>query len=217
MNENLTAIALVVDRSGSMAKIKEETIGGINSFVNQHKEDKDGDVKMTIAQFDNFYEVPYDYVDLKDVPEFGEKDFKPRGMTALLDAIGKTMVDLGKKFSDMDENERPGKVIMAIITDGEENSSKEFQRAQIAEMIKHQEEVYNWDVIFLGASLDAINVARSYGIAGGKALSYDTGKMDVAFDTMVKSTMRSKKGLSAEFTTAERASNADSTGNYAKE
>ena len=210
MKEGFTALGLVVDRSGSMSSIQEETIGGINSFIEQHKNDvgENEEVKVTIAQFDDKYEVPFDFVNIEDIPTFTSVDFSPRGFTALLDAIGKTIIDLGKKFADMSEDERPSKVIIAVITDGAENSSKEFRYPKvIAEMVKTQEEDFNWDILFLGASLDAVDIAQSYGFTAGKSMSYSTGKMDVVFKSMGDSTLRSKAGMSADFTDEERNQN----------
>ncbi len=210
MKAGFTALALVVDRSGSMMSIQKDTIGGINSFIEQHKNDvgENEEVKVTIAQFDNSYEVPFDFVNIKDIPTFTTADFSPRGSTALLDAIGKTIIDFGQKFSDMPEAERPSKVIIAVITDGHENSSAEFRDSKvIAEMVKTQEEDYNWDILFLGASLDAVDIAQSYGFTSGKSMSYCTGKMDAAFNTMASSTLRSKVGMSADFTAEERSLN----------
>ena len=210
MKAGFTALALVVDRSGSMYSIQKDTIGGINSFIEQHKNDvgENEEVKITIAQFDDRYEVPFDFVNIKDIPTFTTADFTPRGSTALLDAIGKTIIDFGKKFSDMSEDERPSKVIIAVITDGAENSSSEFRDPKvIAEMVKVQEGDYNWDILFLGASLDAVDIAQSYGFTSGKSMSYFTGNMDAAFNTMAASTLRGKAGMSADFTNEERSLN----------
>jgi uncharacterized protein YegL len=207
MKDDFTAIALIVDRSGSMSSVRTDTIGGINSFLKDQKA-LDGEVKMTIAQFDNEYEVPYDFVDINEISEFTENDFAPRGTTALLDGIGFTIANLGERLANMEEDERPSKVIVCIITDGYENSSREYTKEQIEEMIKTQEDVYNWDVTFMGAGLDAVSVAMSYGIKGGKAMSYDTGKMDVAFDTMSKSTLRGRTGGDVTYTSAEITANA---------
>jgi len=210
MKEDFTVLALIVDRSGSMTSIQEDTIGGINSFIKQHKSDvgENEEVKVTIAQFDHEYQVPFDFVDIKDVPTFTSADFSPRGSTALLDAIGKTIIDMGQKFSDMSEDERPSKVIVAVITDGYENSSFEFRDPKvIAEIVKKQEEDYNWDILFLGAGLDAVDIAQSYGFTSGKSMSYSTKDMNMAFDTMAASTLRSKAGDSADFTSEERTLN----------
>jgi uncharacterized protein YegL len=207
MRDDLTAIALVIDRSGSMGNLREDTIGGINTLLEEQKK-ADGEVRITIAQFDDQYEVSHDFVDLEEIKQFTEEDYVPRGMTALLDGIGITMDNLGQRLAEMDESERPSKVLMCIITDGYENSSKEYTKERIQEMISHQEDVYNWDVTFMGAGLDAVDVANSYGIKSGKALVYDTGKMDVAFTTMSKSALRCRAGGDVSYTSAEILANA---------
>jgi uncharacterized protein YegL len=207
MKDNLTSLALIIDRSGSMGAVRQETIGGINAFLKEQRE-LDGEVRITIAQFDTYYDIIHDYVDISEVKDFTEEDFVPRGMTALLDGIGKTITDLGVRFANMNEDERPANVVACIITDGEENSSKEYNVDQIKTMIETQEDVYNWDVTFMGAGLDTIDVANSYGIKGGKSLVYDTGKMDVAFDTMSKSVLRARGGLDVTYTSAEVLANA---------
>ncbi len=207
MKNNYVTIALVVDRSGSMEMVRKDTIGGINTFIKAHKDDQEGETTVTIAQFDNKYEVTHDFIDLKKVKKFTKNSFIPRGGTALLDAIGLTVDNLGKRLSEMSEEERPSKVIIAIITDGQENASREYTKERIAEMIRHQEEVYSWEVMFLGAGLDAVDVARSYGICGTKAMSYDTGKIGEAFTTMASASLRGKKGIAVDFTAEEREAN----------
>lgn len=175
-NKNLTAIGFVLDRSGSMSMIRSDTIGGFNTFLNTQRE-SEGGAYITLAQFDNHYEVVHDYVDIKDVPDLTEETFVPRGSTALLDAIGKTVTSIGQKLSDMPEEERPGNVIIAVITDGQENCSCEYTREKVFDMISHQTEVYKWEFVFLGAGKDAIAAGMSMGFDGSKSVSYSTAKM----------------------------------------
>lgn len=202
MKQDYTAIGLVVDRSGSMSGVRNDTIGGINTFINEQKEGE-GDVSVTIAQFDGQYEVTYDFVDIDEVKEFTEADFVPRGSTALLDAIGKTIDAMEERITALPEDERPANVIISIITDGYENTSNQYTKEKIEQMITLQEDVAGWDIMFMGANLDSINVAQSYGIKGGKSLVYDTGKMDTAFATISKSALRCRGGLDATYTANE--------------
>jgi uncharacterized protein YegL len=154
-----------------MSAIKTDAIGGFNSFL-ESQQKLDGDAKMTVVQFDDEYLVTIDGVDIQNVEPLNENTFVPRGMTALLDAIGKTVNNVGERLSKTLENERPEKVIVVILTDGQENSSKEFNRAKINEMITHQKEKYSWEFLFLAAGQDAIAEANSIGIGKLNTMSF---------------------------------------------
>jgi uncharacterized protein YegL len=167
-----TEIAAIIDRSGSMSTIKNDVIGGFNQFLKSQQEQA-GEATMTVVQFDNQYEITVDGKNISEVEELNENTFVPRGMTALLDAIGTTINSLGERFAKMNEEDRPEHVIVSIITDGDENSSREFTRDQINKMITHQQEKYNWKFIFLAANQDAIANARSIGISKDYALNFD--------------------------------------------
>jgi hypothetical protein len=130
MNKDLTDITLVVDRSGSMQQRREDAQGGVNAFVQQQAREP-GDALLTLVQFDTEYEIVHSGVPVQDVPEY---ELVPRGLTALLDAVGRAINETGKRLSDMNEADRPGLVIFVITTDGLENSSQEFTRDQIKEM-----------------------------------------------------------------------------------
>lgn len=171
MKKDYTHIAIVLDRSGSMSSVKEATINGFNEFIVGQRQVK-GEATVTLAQFDDVYEVVYDFVDLKTVPFLNERTYCPRNFTALLDAMGRTINETGKRLAAMPESQRPERVIMLIQTDGMENSSKEFDSGKILEMVTHQRDKYNWQFIFLGANQDAILTAQSYGIQVGKAITY---------------------------------------------
>lgn len=202
MKKDLTAVAIVIDRSGSMSSVRQDTIGGINTFLEEQRQG-DGDVKLTIAQFDGQYEVQYDFVDISEVANLTEADFVPRGTTALLDAIGKTIDAMEERITAMADDEKPARVIISIITDGHENTSNTYTKQQIQDMITMQEDINGWDIMFMGAGLDTVQVAQSYGIKSGKTLMYDTGKMDMAFKSMSTSTLRARGGASAEYTNNE--------------
>ena len=171
MKTDLTDISVVLDRSGSMQSVRNDTIGGFNAFLKTQKE-APGEATLTLAQFDDQYEVVYSGKSIKDVPELTEKTFVPRGMTALLDAIGRTINATGSRLSALPENERPAKVIFVILTDGDENASKELTKEKVNELIKHQTEAYQWDFVFLGANQDAIKAGASMGILAGNSMSY---------------------------------------------
>lgn len=160
---NLTEIAVILDRSGSMQSIRDDAIGGFNSFLEAQKA-VSGEAKFSLILFDNEYETPVLRQDLLHVKPLTDKTFVPRGATALYDAIGRTVNAIGADLANMPETERPSKVIIAILTDGMENSSREFAKAQISEMVKHQEEKYAWEFIYLGANQDAFDVGGALGM-----------------------------------------------------
>ncbi|MFM7095980.1 MAG: vWA domain-containing protein [Gemmataceae bacterium] len=173
MNMDLVEIACVVDRSGSMESICSDAIGGFNSFLADQKT-QPGSTKFTLVLFDNEYQVIHNGTDIKLVKGLNTHTFVPRGSTALLDAIGKTIDDMGSRLSQTAEADRPGKVILAILTDGEENSSIIYTREKVAGMIRHQQEQYKWDVIFLAANQDAILAARELEIPIENAMNFSS-------------------------------------------
>jgi uncharacterized protein YegL len=210
MNDNLSAVALVVDRSGSMGGVRSDTIGGINTFFDtQRQEMGDSEVRVTVTQFNTMVETTHDWVNLKDMDKFTESDFVPSGCTALRDAIGTTIDNLGHRLAKMKEEDRPSKVIIAILTDGYENSSREYSLEKINEMVSRQEKDYNWDIMFLGAGLDALQVAGTLGITSDHAMHYSTKSMGNAFTAMASSTCRGLKGMSTSYTSAERSMNTE--------
>ncbi len=156
-------IICIIDRSGSMAAIASDAIGGFNTFLDGQKK-VPGEATLTFVQFDTEYEVVHENKPLHEVPALDERTYQPRGGTALLDAVGRTIDDVGRRLSNMAENNRPEKVIVAILTDGEENSSRQYSLSKIEEMITHQKDKYQWDFIFLGANQDAFAEAAKIGI-----------------------------------------------------
>lgn len=168
---NYSDITVVLDRSGSMKSIADDTIGGMNRFVDDQKK-QPGEATYSLFQFDDIYEPVHRGIPLATVPPLTQETFVPRGWTALLDAIGRSINEAGSRFEAMPEHERPSVVIFVIMTDGMENYSKEFTRDKIASMISHQRDVYGWNFIFLGANQDAIAVAGEIGIASAMAMNY---------------------------------------------
>ncbi len=134
--KGLTEIVMVIDRSGSMATIKDDAIGGLNTFIEEQQKVK-GEANLTTVLFDDEYILWHDGVDIKKVEPFTERTYVPRSMTALLDAIGKTANDVGERLRKTKEKDRPEKVLFVILTDGMENASKEFTKPQIVEIIDH--------------------------------------------------------------------------------
>ena len=171
MKKDFTDITVVLDRSGSMGSVRDDTIGGFNTFIGEQKK-IEGKCNLTLVQFDTEYEFVHKGQNITKVASLDHSTFVPRGMTALLDAVGRAIVETGQRLAEMNEDDRPNKVIFVIQTDGAENASKEYNRAKVMEMIKLQQDKYNWEFIFLGANQDAISTGASMGIKGGKSLSY---------------------------------------------
>jgi hypothetical protein len=171
MKQGLSDIVFVLDRSGSMMSIADDTIGGFNSFLAKLKEVQ-GEATMTLIQFDHEYEVVYSRVPLNNVPELTTATFIPRGQTALLDAIGRAIVEERANIENLDEKDRPEKVIVAILTDGQENNSREITPSKILSYITKLQNEQGWEFIFLGTDLSSIKDAVSYGINACNTMSY---------------------------------------------
>ena len=170
MNNNLTEIIMILDRSGSMGHLVNDTIGGYNSFIEDQQEE-DGEALLTTVLFDNHYEVLHNGVDIQKVRPLTRRDYFTRGTTALMDAIGKTINSVQNRIDWMNENEKPSRVIFVITTDGAENASREFSQGQIKKMIERQTEL-GWQFIFLGANIDAVKTARGYGLSEQSVSNY---------------------------------------------
>lgn len=171
MNADFTEIACVVDRSGSMQSISSDAIGGFNSFLESQLA-VPGEARLTLVLFDHEYMVLYNGIDLPRVRPLDRTTYVPRGTTALLDAVGRTIDDLGARLARTPEPERPAKVIVAILTDGLENASRDYSYTRVAEMIRHQQEIYSWEFIFLAANQDAIAAAGKLSIAAKDAYHF---------------------------------------------
>lgn len=177
MNTNLTEIIFLLDRSGSMAGLESDTIGGFNGFIEKQKQ-MEGDTLVTAVLFDDQYEILWNGIKAEQTM-LTKRDYFVRGMTALLDAVGKTILDVGYRLAKTPEEDRPGKVIFVITTDGMENASREFTYEKVKELIKHQQEKYNWEFIFLGANIDAAEEADSLGIDVANAFSFEASEKGV--------------------------------------
>jgi uncharacterized protein YegL len=177
MNKNLTDITVVLDRSGSMTACKEEAENGLNHFVKEQKK-LPGYAYFTLVKFDTDYEVAYRGVNIQEVEKC---TLEPRGMTALLDAVGRTINETGERLGKIEEDKRPGLVVFVIVTDGHENSSHEFTKLQIKEMIEKQQTEFSWQFSFLGANQDAFAEAADLGISKFSTMTYTPNKTDIVF------------------------------------
>ena len=189
MRTDLTDITMVIDRSGSMQSIQSDAEGGINSFIEQQKQEP-GEANVTLVQFDTDYEFVHSGVPVKQIPAF---KLVPRGSTALLDAVGRAINETGARLAAMEESLRPGLVVFVIVTDGEENSSREFTRDQIRTMVEHQQSAYKWQFTFLAANQDAFAAGGSMGIAQDGIAAYSMGKVRGSWDAAAKKMSRMRK------------------------
>ncbi|WP_442598714.1 vWA domain-containing protein [Neobacillus sp. D3-1R] len=177
MTNKLTEIIFLLDRSGSMAGLEGDTIGGFNAFIKRQSE-VEGETLVTAVLFDNEYEVLWNGIDAKEV-KLTENEYFVGGCTALLDAVGKTILDVGYRLSCTKEENRPGKVIFVITTDGMENASREFTYKKVKELILHQQEKYHWEFIFMGANIDVAKEAENMGISTDHAYHFEASEKGV--------------------------------------
>ena len=171
MNKNLTEMVFILDRSGSMCGLESDTIGGYNGLLEKQK-NEEGEATVTLVLFDDQYDMIYDHADIKKVRPITSKEYYARGMTGLLDAVGKTINHVGNRHKFASDHEIPAKTVVTIITDGHENASKEFTLPQVKSMIEHQKEKYGWEFLFLGANIDAVSTAANFGIVHDRAVTY---------------------------------------------
>lgn len=199
MNDNLTEIAFVLDRSGSMQSMVEPAISGFNSLLREQQQ-QPGCARFSLVLFDDSYEVPFHSVPIAEVVELDATTFVPRGSTALLDAIGRTIDELGAKLAAMPETDRPGQVIVAILTDGEENASHRYSWQDVAKRIRHQTDVYEWKFLFLAANQDAIATAAKMSIRAADSSNFSMnaasyGAVNEAMNRKMSAVRRMKRGL----------------------
>jgi hypothetical protein len=187
-NSNKTAIAVLMDRSGSMRLIRTDAEGAVNAFIDKQRE-LDGECTVRLAQFDTEYEDVYLSTDINNVEDYS---LLPRGATALTDGIGKLVVDFGEELAALPEDDRPGTVVVVIVTDGQENASHEYTAKAVKALIEEQKNKYNWDFVFLAAGQDAIATGADYGFSADQSLSFNARN--------VAATMN----MASEYTTSSR-------------
>lgn len=171
MKKGLTELVFILDKSGSMAGLEADTIGGFNSMLKKQKL-VEGECQITTVLFDNTYELLHDRIDIKAINPITEKEYFVGGSTALLDAIGKTIHKIKNAQKNTAPDYQAENVMFVIITDGEENSSRKYSSDGIKKMIEHQKKRNGWEFIFLGANIDAVEVAGRFGIGKDRAQSY---------------------------------------------
>ena len=185
MKKNLTELVFILDRSGSMAGLEKDTIGGFNAMIEKQKAEE-GEAYISTVLFDNYSEVIHDRVTLTAVPKLTEKEYYVRGCTALLDAVGGAIHHIGNVHKYAREEDRPEKTLFVITTDGMENASREYTYDRLKAMIERQKEKYGWEFLFLGANFDAAKEAARFGIRADFAANYhaDSKGTGVIYETV---------------------------------
>lgn len=198
-NPDYTHIAAVVDRSGSMSVVKDDMIGGLNAFFEDQAQ-LTGKCLVDYIQFDTKFERVFADVRVGAARAVLE----PRGGTALLDAVARTIVELGEKLDAMPEADRPGKVLVIIVTDGFENSSREWTYASVKELVDKQTNEFSWDFVFLGANIDAVQVGGMFGVHADKAMTFDVTKTGQTMSALSSYTTSYRSSGAAKFTDKDR-------------
>lgn len=199
---NVTELVFILDRSGSMSGLEKDTIGGFNSMIEKQKKE-DGLCYVSTLLFDDKCEVLHDRVKLGDVPLMTEDDYYVRGSTALLDALGGAIKHIGNIHKYARSEDVPEKTLFVITTDGMENASRKYTSERVKQMIERQQKKYGWEFIFIGANIDAVTTAKSYGIAPERAVNYtaDSRGTNALFSSVGKAVkaVRHGKALNDEW------------------
>ena len=186
MNKNLTELVFILDRSGSMAGLESDTIGGFNALIEKQKKEA-GEAFVSVVLFDSECEVIYDRVDLKKIEPMTDRQYYVRGCTALLDAIGGAVKHIGNVHKYAREEDRPGRTLFVITTDGLENASRRYTAEEVRRLVKRQQEEHGWEFLFLGANIDAVTTASHFGIRADRAVRYNSDRAGTALNYEVVS------------------------------
>ncbi len=197
MNKNLTEIVFILDRSGSMAGLEDDTIGGFNAMVEKQKKEP-GEALLSAVVFSDDSEVIYDRTDIRKVEPMTDRQYRVGGCTALLDAIGGAVRHIANVHKYAREEDRPGRTIFVITTDGMENASRRYSYSDVQKLVQHEQEKYGWEFLFLGANMDAITEAKRFGFRADRAVRYhsDTAGTSLNYEVLSK-TISAVRGGSA--------------------
>ena len=202
MKKNLTELVFILDRSGSMAGLEGDTIGGFNAMIEKQKKEP-GEAFVSTVLFDNVSEVIHDRVDIQKIEPMTDRDYYVRGCTALLDAVGKAIHHIGNVHKYAREEDRPEKTLFVITTDGMENASREYTYPRLKAMIERQREQYGWEFLFLGANIDATREAARFGIDADHSANYhaDHEGTSVIYEAVSEAvcSVRASRPMSAEW------------------
>ena len=178
MKKNLTELVFILDRSGSMKGLEQDSIGGFNGMLDRQR-GQEGEANITTVLFDDQYEKVHDRLPLDQVGDLTSKEYYVRGCTALLDAMGKTIYETALIQKHLPESEKAGKVIVVITTDGLENASHVYSRDEVKKMIEHEKETHGWEFLFLGANMDAVAEAGSMGISPDRSVTFENDSQGI--------------------------------------
>lgn len=196
---NITELVFILDRSGSMAGLESDTIGGFNAMIDKQKK-QDGECYVSTVLFDNVSEVLHDRLKLSEISKMTEQDYTVRGCTALIDAIGGAIHHIGNIHKYARPEDVPAHTMFVITTDGAENASHKYRSDEVKKMIERQKEKYGWEFLFIGANIDAVETAKSFGIGRNRAVNYRADKQgtQVLYDTVAETVcaMRSDMPIS---------------------
>ena len=202
MKNNITELVFILDRSGSMAGLESDTIGGFNSMIEKQKK-QDGDCYVSTILFDDESEVLHDRVKLGNIHKMTDNDYTVRGCTALIDAIGGAIHHIGNIHKYARPEDVPEHTMFVITTDGQENASHKYTSEQVKKMIEHRREKYGWEFLFIGANIDAVETAARYGIDKDRAVNYnaDGRGTQILYETVAKAVynVRASAPLSADW------------------
>ena len=200
MKHNLTELVFLLDRSGSMAGLESDTIGGFNAFIAKQRK-QEGECYVSTVLFDNVSEVLHDRVKLSEIQEMTEADYTVRGCTALIDAIGLAIRHIGNIHKYARPEDVPEHTMFIITTDGMENASRRYSSAEVKRMVERQKKKYGWEFLFIGANIDSVETARHFGIGADRAVNYHADSVGTAvlFDTVAEAAceMRASRPVSA--------------------
>ncbi len=198
MKKGLTELVFILDRSGSMSGLEADTIGGFNSLIEKQKKEE-GEACVSVVLFDDKNEILYDRVDLKKIGQMNEKQYYVRGCTALFDAVGGAIHHIGRVQKQMPEEEKPEKTLFVITTDGMENASRQYSYDKVKKMVEKKKNKRQWEFIFLGANMDAVQVANQFGVNANRAVRFESDGMgtELNFNVMSKMVSVARGAVSA--------------------
>lgn len=205
MKKGYRHLIVIVDESGSMGGVVDDTIGGMKAFITSQQKDAETGTLTAVFFEGGIVKRVHSFTDLKTLKLESLDVYQPRGSTNLLDAIGDTLTLDGQMLCKMAEEDRPEKVVVCVLTDGVENCSREYNAKQIKSMIKTQEETYSWDINFISEDLEALDQAASYGFQRGKVARYSKDNTNATFMSMSSKVSRSISGENEDFTSDELA------------
>ena len=196
MKNNITELVFILDRSGSMAGLEGDTIGGFNSLIEKQRR-QDGKCYVSTVLFDNVSEVLHDRVELSEIKKMTEDDYTVRGCTALIDAIGGAIRHIANIHKYAREEDVPEHTLFVIMTDGMENASRRYSGKEVKKMIEKEKEKYGWEFLFIGANIDSVETARHFGIGADRAANYhaDSEGTAVVFEAVAETVQNARAGM----------------------